>query len=165
MTRQEWFEGLTEKEIKKLNEVLDNYRFTNTPEEIEVKWNVLLDRKYNEYLVNIKKEQEKVESDENLEQELNKQNAMDLQRGIATIELYESNKYRCWVAEVTGTDSKYGLKRNFINPVEIKGNYKIYELKEGKLYHYLNDNKEHFVKVINSKLAEITKSEIEEMVK
>lgn len=165
MTRQEWFEGLTEKEIAKLNEVLDNYRFTNTAEEIEVKWNVLLDRKYNEYIANIKKVQEKEEEDKEIEVQEEKQLQNNLEKGIATIELYESNKYRCWAAEVIGINTTYNLERKFINPTQTQGNYKTYELKEGKIYNYLNDNKQHYAKVVNSELVELTQKEVEEMVK
>lgn len=79
---------------------------------------------------------------------------------MASIELYESNRFRCWAAEVTGTDPKYGLARTFLDPSETWGHYKTYELEDGKYYNYLNDKKQHFVKVVNGKIVKMTKSEM-----
>lgn len=159
---EKWFEGLTDKEKSKLKTTLENRTFMKSADEKEKIWNALLEEKYQQHLKEVERQGKKEESDKQARAEQEEQQNRDLARGIATIELYQSNRYRCWVAEVTGTDDKYGLARSFINPVETRGNYKTYELKEGKYYNYLNDDEQHFVKVVNAELIEMTKSEMME---
>jgi len=164
MTMEKWYEGLTDQEKDKIEDIVDNFTIGNPIEERVKYKNKVVERKYNEYLKDIEESKKEEELKKQREIEEEQQYQKDLDKGIATIELYESNKYRCWAAEITGTDSKFGFAREFMNPVKVQGNYKIYELEEGKLYNYLNDNQQHFVKVVNSRLVEITKDEMESMV-
>lgn len=163
MTMEKWYNELTGEEKTRLENALENRMLLKSRDEKQEIWNELLEEKYNAYLQQIEQDKQKEEIKQIKIAEEEKQHQENLERGIATIELYESNRFRCWLAEITGTDSKYGFTREFISPTRIEGNYKTYELKEGKLYNYLNDNKQHLVKVANSKLVEMTKSEIEEI--
>lgn len=173
MTMQKWFEGLTDKEKSGLKDGAEArtgfLRNGETAEEWKARgresYDSILAEKYNQYLKNLNDEKIKEEKNKQIEEEEKMQYEQDLQGGIATIELYESNKYSCWTAEIIGTDSKYGFKRDFVNPTKTQGNYKTYELKEGGVYNYLNGNKQHFVKVVNSRLMEVSKAEIQEMLK
>lgn len=165
-----WVKGLSDKEKSRLKDGAEArtgfLRNGETAEEWKARrkenYNKILEEKYNEFLQNLEENKVKSERVKKEKEEEEKEHKKNLAKGIATIKLYESNKYRCWAAEITGIDEKYGFERKFINPDEIKGNYKIYRLREGKYYNYLNDNKQHFVKVINSRLVEMTKGEMED---
>ncbi len=173
MTMEKWFEGLSEKEKSSIVDGAEARTGYLRPGETAEEWKArkkenfdnIVKEKYQRYLRNVEWQKEQEESNKQEQLERKKQRKRDLARGIAIIELYQSNRYRCWVAEVTGTDDKFGLERRFINPVEIKGNYRTYELKEGKYYNYLNNNKQHFVKVVNAELIEMTRSEMMEAIK
>ena len=173
MTMEKWFEGLSEKEKSSIVDGAEARTGYLRPGETAEEWKVrkkenfdnIVKEKYQRYLRDVEWQKEREESNKQEQLEREKQRKRDLARGIAIIELYQSNRYRCWVAEVTGTDDKFGLERRFINPVEIKGNYRTYELKEGKYYNYLNNNKQHFVKVVNAELIELTRSEMMEAIK
>lgn len=165
MTMEKWYESLTEKEKSRLKDGFENRTYMKPVEEREKIWNALLEEKYQKHLKEIEWERQREEERKQQEEEEEKQRQINADRGYMTIELYQSNRYRCWAAEVIRTDEKYGLARKFINPVEIKGNYKIYELKEGKCYNYLNNNKQHFAKVENGELVEIAREEMIEAVR
>lgn len=173
MTIEKWYEGLTEKEKSKMKDGAEARTGFMRNGETAKEWMArgeenlkkIVEEKYNLFLQEEEIKAEKQKQNEEIEKEEEKQYQKDLARGVATIELYESNRYRCWVAEINGLDEHYGLDRNFIDPVEIKGNYKIYELKEGRYYNYLNDKKQHFVKVVNSKLIEMTQQEMADEVR
>lgn len=172
MTKEEWYEGLSEKEQSRIKDAADSSRGYVRSEETPEQWAArgkaelekIIERKYNAYLKEVEHQKQLKEGREKAAKAEQEQKRRNLEKGIATIKLYESNRYRCWMAEVTGTDPKFGLAREFINPVEIKGNYKHYELKEGHYYNYLNDKKQHFVKVVNSEIIEMTNGEMAEAV-
>ena len=155
-----WYERLTQKEISKLKDGLENRMMLKDQGEKEAIWNGLLQEKYSEYLRELERNQEKEEQKKEARKEILSQYQRDLSMGIATLNLYTSGKYKAWVAEIVGTDEKYGLARNFINPFDVSGNTKTYHLKEGKIYNYLSDNEQYFAKVVNSKLVEISKLEL-----
>lgn len=170
MTKTKWYEGLSEKEIENLKDGADmraGYpRAGDTPEDTKKRKAEILDKlieeKYNKYLEEIERIARMAQENKERVIKEEEQRQKNLEKGIATLELYESNKYRCWAAEVTGLDSKFGFNRNFINPIEYKGNYRIYRLKEGKIYNYLNNNKQSFVKVEDARLIEMTREEVED---
>lgn len=169
---EKWYESLDQKEKSRLKDGAEArtgfLRNNETAEEWKARgkenYDKILKQKYDEYLRSLENEKRKEEDNRQEEIQEEKTHQNNLAKGIATIELYESNKYRCWAAEITGTDNNYGLARKFINPIETKGNYKTYQLKEGKCYNYLNDNKQHFAKVVNSELIEMSKEEMMDLV-
>ena len=171
MAMEKWLENLTEQEKSRLKDIAEMragyLESGETAEEYkarqEEEYKKFVKEKYNLYLEEEKRKKKKEKLNQETEKEKEQQYQQDLEKEIATLELYESNKYRCWVAEITGLDKQYGFDRNFTNPAKIEGNYKYYELEEDKIYNYLNHNQQHFVKVQNSKLIEITKEEIKEM--
>lgn len=172
MKMEKWFENLSKKERSKISDIADNYMLGFVAEsredflkKQEVELNKAKEQMYKKHLKEVKEKQEKIHREKELEEQSEKEYKQDLAKGIATIELYESNKYRCWVAEVKGIDSTYEFDRNFINPTKIQGNYKTYSLKEGSLYNYMSDNRQHFAKVVNSKLTEMSAEEMKELVK
>src|SRR5699024_2271263 len=122
MSVEKWYEGLAEKEKSKIEDIVDNFTLGRSLEERETYKNKVIERKYNEYLRNIEtsKQEEEVAKQREIKEEERYQE--EVAKGIATIELYESNKYRCWAAEITGTDAQYGLAREFMNPTKIQGN-------------------------------------------
>lgn len=165
MIMEKWYEGLTEKEKSKIEDITDNFMLGKSIEERPKYRNQVIEKRYEKYLKEVEQKKQREEYEKQMQAEQEEQRQQNLTKGIATIELYESNRYRCWAAEVTGTNEKYGLAREFINPVETAGNYRTYELKEGKYYNYLNDKKQHFVKVVNAELVEMTKAEMLEAMK
>lgn len=68
-----------------------------------------------------------------------------------------SKKHKSWVAKVTGEDSKYGFKREFINAVE----YGVWELNDG-VYNFKDASKDsqEFIVVANGEIKEIDKEEV-----
>jgi len=168
MTKEKWYEGLSRQEKSNIKDGAETRTGYFKDGETLKEWKArkeeifeqLLDERYNHYLNETEKAKQEEENNKAIELEEEKAYQADLAKGVATIELYESNKYRCWAAEVTGKDETYGLARSFINPVDRKGNYKTYKLKEGKYYNYLNEGYQYFVKVVKSKLVEITQEEM-----
>lgn len=77
-----------------------------------------------------------------------------------------SRNYKSWVAEITGTDVKYGFKRGFINAREdenIKG--KFFTLEEGHIYDVNCTQKgRSYVTVKSGKIVELSQNEVKEMV-
>ena len=160
MTKEKWYESLSEKEKSRLKDILDNRTFMKPVEEKEKIWNQLLEQRYQKCLAEIEQEKQREEERKQEQAEQEKQRQLNVQRGYLTIDLYQSNKYRCWASEITGTDKRYGLAREFLNPIEASQNSKIYKLEEGKYYNYLEHNKQHFVKVENGELIEMTRDEM-----
>jgi len=86
---------------------------------------------------------------------------------------------RAWCAEITGFDSKYGLKRKFLrgqkdyseaNGPGSRGIYKYYALEEGKIYEinsplsWKNDDR-YFCRIENGEENRMTKEEVIECLK
>jgi len=163
MTREEWYNSLSDKEISSLQFALENRMILQDASQKEAEWEKLLNEQYNRYLQDIENKKRMAEYEEQRRKEEEEQHQRDLALGIATLKLYTSNKYRTWVAEITGTDEKYGFKRNFINPFDTEGNFKIYHLKEGKLYNFLRNNEQVFARVENSRIIEMSKFEMLEL--
>lgn len=165
MTMEQWFQSLSEKEISKIKNKSE--LFPNPGETLE-KWNErkkekysqTLEDEYKKSLEEMVKADEKIKTEEEIKSEEERQYQQDLKHGIATIQLYKSNKFDCWAAEVTGLDSKWGFIRKFIKPV---AKPEIYEFENGKIYNYLVDQEQHYVKVEKSKLIELTKREVTEI--
>ncbi len=168
MTKKKWYESLSEKEKSRLRDSAEArtgfLRSGETAEEWMARkkenFDTILEEKYQQYLAEIEQEKQREEERKREQREQEKQRQLNAQRGYLTIDLYQSNKYRCWVAEITGTDAKYGLAREFLNPVEAKQNSKTYRLEEGKYYNYLENNKQYFVKVEDGELIEMTRDEM-----
>ena len=160
MTKKKWYESLSEKEKSRLKDAFENRAFMKPVEEREKIWNALLEEKYQQYLQEKQAEIEREEERKREQIEQEKQRQLNAQRGYLIIDLYQSNKYRCWAAEITGLDARYGLAREFLNPVEAKQNSKTYKLEEGKYYNYLENNKQYFVKVEDGELIEMTRDEM-----
>lgn len=79
-----------------------------------------------------------------------------------------SKRQPAWVAEVTGTHPIYKLNRSFIEATESDAGWKAWELEENKIYCInLNANKkeQHFLTLVDGVLNELTKEQVEEMVK
>lgn len=73
-----------------------------------------------------------------------------------------SKKHKSWVAEIVGTDVKWGFKRQFINAREdenIKGLF--YNLEEGKVYDVNCAQKgRKFVSVKAGEVVELSQNEV-----
>ena len=168
MTKEKWYESLSEKEKSRLRDIAEArtgfLRSGETAEEWMARkkenFDTILEEKYQQYLAEIEQEKQREEERKQEQAEQEKQRQLNVQRGYLIIDLYQSNKYRCWAAEITGTDAKYGLAREFLSPVEAKQNSKTYKLVEGKYYNYLENNKQYFVKVEDGELIEMTKEEM-----
>lgn len=106
------------------------------------------------YLLNKEDEQVKL---------IKKEEVRDFEDGMLT--LTTSNNQRAWVAEITGTDEKYGFARSFINePTVDGGRWVDYELSEGKIYNWNEGRRQHFGIVENGKLYEISKRDVENLI-
>ena len=165
MTMEQWFQSLNEREREKIK--IKSELFPNPGETLE-QWNERKKEKYNQTLEDeykksleaIVKANEKRKTEEEIKIEEERQYQQDLKNGIATIQLYKSNKFDCWAAEVTGLHPKWGFVRKFIQPV---AKPEIYEFENGKIYNYLVEQEQHYVKVEKSKLIELTKREVIEI--
>lgn len=77
--------------------------------------------------------------------------------------LATSKRQRAWVAEIVGTHPKYKLDRKFIDADESGAGWAAWDLEEDKIYCICETKEQHFVKVENETLVELTKNEVEEM--
>lgn len=77
-----------------------------------------------------------------------------------------SRKHKSWVAEITGTDAKWGFKREFVNAREdenIKG--KFFTLEEGCIYDVnCAQSGRKYVTVKSCKVVELSQNEVKVMV-
>ncbi len=160
-----WYDELSDQEIKKLKDGLANRMLLKSADQEAAVWNALLEEKYNEFMRYSARREEVQLAEKEAQSKADEQRRSDLSRGIFTLELYTSGKYKAWVAEITGLDNKFGLSRSFINPFEVKGNTKIYQLTEGRYYNYLVRGEQHFVQVVNADLIEYDKNEMFEIAK
>lgn len=101
------------------------------------------------------------------------------EKKMVRIELENIGSNKSWVAEITGKDAKYGLKREFLdgvrdysraNSVKSRGVYTEFELEEGKIYEISERcswkrTERYFVKIENGKKVEIKKDEVMNEVK
>ncbi|CRR08301.1 TPA: hypothetical protein SVB51_001866 [Streptococcus equi subsp. equi] len=78
--------------------------------------------------------------------------------------LATSNRQPAWAAEIVGTHPIYKLNRKFIDADDKGPGWKAWDLEEGKIY-CIFEYSQHFVKVENETLVELTKKEVEEIVK
>ena len=107
------------------------------------------------YLLNNKEEEEM--------EFLKKEEVKHFENGMLT--LTTSGRQRAWVAEIIGTDKKYGFKRNFINEPAVNGGRWVdYKLSEGKIYNWSEGKKQYFGIVENGKLYEISKQDVENLI-
>ena len=94
---------------------------------------------------------------------IKKEEVKDFEDGMLT--LITSNRQRAWVAEIIGTDEKYGFARNFISePTVDGGRWVDYELSEGKIYNWNEGRTQYFGIVENGKLYEISKRDVENLI-
>lgn len=92
-----------------------------------------------------------------------KKEIRDFEDGMLLL-LASSNRYPTWLAEITGTDSKYGFKRDFINDhTEVVGRCLGYKLDEGSIYNWKNYKEQQFGIMENGTLYEITKQDVEKL--
>ena len=78
--------------------------------------------------------------------------------------LTTSRRQRAWVAEITGTDKRYGFARQFNKPAINEGRCVYYELDEGKIYNWREGRRQYFGIVENGKLYEITERDVENLI-
>lgn len=84
-----------------------------------------------------------------------------------TIELSEgSRKHKSWVAEIVGTDAKFGFARKFVNGFEdenVRGLF--FNLVEGKVYDVNCAQKgRSYVTVQNGEIVELSNDDVKGMV-
>lgn len=84
-----------------------------------------------------------------------------------TIELSEgSRKHKSWVAEIVGTDAKFGFKRSFLNGFEdenVRGLF--FNLVAGKVYDVNCAQKgRSYVTVQNGEIVELSNDDVKGMV-
>lgn len=87
------------------------------------------------------------------------------QTGKIEIELSGgSRKHKSWVAQIVGTDAKYGLKRDFLNGYNKDNSMLYFELEEGAVYD-INDASglRRYKKVVNGELVELGDYEVKGM--
>lgn len=79
-----------------------------------------------------------------------------------------SKRQNAWVAEIVGTHPTYKLDRKFIEEDDKGAGWKAWDLEENKIYCInpnANKKDQYFVKLENGELNELTKLQVEEMVK
>lgn len=82
--------------------------------------------------------------------------------------LSASKRQPVWVAEIVGTHPVYKLDRKFINEDESGAGWKAWNLEENKIYCInpsANKKDQYFVVLVDGTLNELTKGQVEEMVK
>lgn len=97
----------------------------------------------------------------------NETGAINAQNVNVTIELAEgSKKHKSWVAEIVGTDAKFGFKRQFLNGFEdanVRGLF--YKLTDGKVYDVNCAQKgRKFVTVKAGEIVELTQDEVKTVI-
>jgi hypothetical protein len=164
MAREQWYNGLSEIEKGRLQTALENRMMFKNESQKESVWENLLNEQYDKYLNEIESKKVAEQNKEKELKEAEEQYKKDLSMGVATLELYTSNKYHAWVAEITGADDKFGFKRSFVNQFDKNGSYQIYLLKEGKRYNFLRNNEQVYAQVVNSRIIEMSKFEMLELI-
>lgn len=72
-----------------------------------------------------------------------------------------SRKHKSWVAEIVGTDAKYGLKREFLNGYNKDNAMLYFELENGKIYDIKDAaGVRRYKKVVNGELIEMNESDV-----
>jgi hypothetical protein len=101
----------------------------------------------------------------------------ELMPGLGDMTFGKSQK-PYWVAEITGEDSKYKFKREFLrckkdyseaNGVGSRGVYVYYNLEEGKVYHVSSPESwkridKYYCTIKNGELQRLTQKEVEKWV-
>lgn len=70
-----------------------------------------------------------------------------------------SRKHKSWVAQIVGTHTRFGLDRQFVDPVTEGWFDKDYELADG-YYEVCNAGDRRFIRVANGQVATIGKDEV-----
>lgn len=75
-----------------------------------------------------------------------------------------SKKHKSWVAEITGTHSKWKLNREFVEAIgENDFTGKTFELQNGKVYEICNAGDCEFIQVVNGKIEYMEYAEVTAM--
>ena len=82
----------------------------------------------------------------------------------ATLEIScGSRKHKSWIAKITGKHERFGLDRQFMDPVNEGRMYNVYELADG-VYEVCNGGDRYFIRVAGGQIETISKYDVMEIV-